>query len=98
MRVYYSAYAAKFLDKQPKDIAMFIRAAIHKLTYNPPQGDVSLLRNFTDNRKRLRLDKWRVIFKQDEETDNDVEVMSIINYIKPEEKSENKDDGDVTAE
>ena len=76
MLIKYSRDAVKFLDKQPKKTVARIREAISKLTLNPPEGDIIVMQGYTDNRKRLRIGSWRVIFKYD--TENHIEILLII--------------------
>ena len=53
-----------------------IRQAISKLTLNPPEGDIAPLQGYSDNRKRLRVGSWRIIFKYTIE--NQIEILLII--------------------
>ncbi len=76
MIVTYSRDAIKFLDKQTKKNVGRIRQAIAKLTLSPPEGDISPLQGYDDNRMRLRVGSWRVIFKYT--TDGQVEILMII--------------------
>jgi len=55
---------------------MRIRQAISKLTLNPPEGDISVMKGYSDNRKRLHIGSWRVIFKYT--TENQIEILLII--------------------
>jgi mRNA interferase RelE/StbE len=43
---------------------------------NPPEGDIAVMQGYSDNRKRLRVGSWRIIFKVTEE--NRVEILLII--------------------
>ena len=63
MQIKYSRDSIKFLEKQTKKSVDRIRDAIAKLTLNPPEGDIALLQGYADNRKRLRIGSWRIIFK-----------------------------------
>ena len=56
MEIQYSRQAEKFLKKQPADISLRIRTAIHKL----PRGDVKKLKGY--DKYRLRIGDYRVIF------------------------------------
>ena len=76
MQIKYSREAIKFLDKQTKRSVKRIREAIAKLTLNPPEGDIAALQGYSDNRKRLRVGAWRIIFKYTEE--GQVEILLII--------------------
>jgi mRNA interferase RelE/StbE len=72
----YSKDALKFLSKLDARSVSRIRAAIHGLTETPPIGDIKLMQGYTDNRKRLRVGSWRIIYKYGAE--NQVEVLFII--------------------
>lgn len=38
------------------------KKGIEGLTLKPPKGDIKTLQGFTDNRKRLRIGKYRIIY------------------------------------
>ena len=76
MEIRYSRDALKFLSKLDKRSIEKIREAITGLTINPPQGDIKLMKGFSDGRKRLRVGGWRVIYRIDSE--NKVEILFII--------------------
>jgi mRNA interferase RelE/StbE len=76
MIIKYSKDSLKFLSKLDKKSVDRIREAIAKLTLDPPEGDIKLMQGFPDNRKRLRVGSWRVIYKYGSE--NSVEILFII--------------------
>ena len=77
MKIKYSRDALKFLSKQTKDTVNRIRSNINeKLTKKPPEGDIAPLEGYKDGRKRLRVGRWRIIFKYTEE--DELEVLEII--------------------
>ena len=76
MIIKYSKDSLKFLSKLDKKSVDRIREAIAKLTLDPPEGDIKLMQGFSDNRKRLRVGSWRVIYKYGSE--NSVEILFII--------------------
>ena len=76
MNIRYSKSALKFLSKLDKKSIDRIRTAIKGLTCTPPDGDIKLMQGYDDNRKRLRVGSWRVIFRYDNE--NKVEILFII--------------------
>ncbi len=78
MIIRYSKDALKFLAKLDKKSVTRIREAINGLTLEPPVGDIKLMQGYTDNRKRLRVGSWRIIYKYGEE--RQVEILFII-YI-----------------
>lgn len=76
LQVKYSRDAIKFLEKQSKKTVERIREGIVKLTFDPPEGDIAVLQGYSDNRKRLRIGSWRVIFKYTK--DSEVHILLII--------------------
>lgn len=76
MRVIYTKEALKFLSKLDEYSVARIRNAIEGLKKKPPEGDIKRMQGFKDNRMRLRVGKWRVIFRT--EIDDFVEVLYII--------------------
>ena len=53
-----------------------IHTAIKGLTKKPPEGDIKKLEGYDDDRKRLRVGGWRIIFKID--SNNEIEILFII--------------------
>ena len=76
MLIKYSRDAIKFLEKQPKKSVERIRQAISKLTLTPPEGDISMLQGFSDDRMRLRVGSWRIIYRYTLE--EQIEILLII--------------------
>ena len=76
MEIRYSRDALKFLSKLDKRSVDRIREAIAGLTVNPPQGDIKLMKGFSDGRKRLRVGGFRVIYRIDSEYK--MEILFII--------------------
>ncbi|MBQ4353952.1 MAG: type II toxin-antitoxin system RelE/ParE family toxin [Clostridia bacterium] len=76
MVIRYTKDALKFLSRLDKKSVSRIREAIQGLTLSPPVGDIKLMQGYTDNRKRLRIGSWRVIYKYG--TDNELEILYII--------------------
>ena len=74
MRVKYSKDALKFLARLDQKSVARIRAAIHGLTRNPPEGDIKPLQGYSDHRRRLRVGGWRIVFKYG----NDGELMVLL--------------------
>lgn len=42
----------------------------------PPKGDIKTMQGYSDNRKRLRVGAWRIIYKYG--VDNEIEILLII--------------------
>ncbi len=76
MVIKYSKDSLKFLSKLDKKSVDRIRAAIQDLTLTPPKGDIKTMQGYTDNRKRLRVGSWRIIYKYGVE--NEIEILFII--------------------
>lgn len=77
MKIKYSKAALKFLAKLDAKSVARIRDAVRGLTQNPPVGDVKPMQGYNDNRKRLRVGEWRVIYKYGSE--GEIEVLCVIN-------------------
>lgn len=76
MEIIYSKEALKFLKKLDRKSVARIRAAIAGLTQNPPVGDIKPMEGYSDNRKRLRVGGWRVIYKYGSE--GKIEVLLVL--------------------
>jgi len=73
----YSKESLKFLARLDKKSVQRIRDAINGLTLSPPEGDIKLMQGYADERKRLRIGSWRVIYRYGIE--NEIEILFIIN-------------------
>ncbi|MBQ3125009.1 MAG: type II toxin-antitoxin system RelE/ParE family toxin [Clostridia bacterium] len=76
MIIRYSKKALKFLSKLDKKSIDRIREAVAGLTHTPPEGDIKPMQGYDDNRKRLRIGSWRIIFKNVDE--NNIEILYVI--------------------
>ena len=76
MIIKYSKSSLKFLAKLEKKSIKRIVDGIEKLTLTPPEGDIKPLQGDPENRMRLRIGTWRIIYKYD--TDNIPIVLQII--------------------
>ena len=76
MIIKYSRDALKFLSKLDKKSVARIRAAIQDLTLDPPKGDIKVMQGYSDDRKRLRVGSWRIIYKYG--VDNELTILFII--------------------
>ena len=76
MKVIYSRDALKFLAKKQKTIVQNIREAINGLTLSPPEGDIKVMKGYNDGRLRLRVGKYRVIYRYG--IDNELKILYII--------------------
>ena len=76
MVIKYSKDSLKFLSKLDSKSIDRIRTAIHGLTQTPPKGDIKAMQGYSDNRKRLRVGSWRVIYRYGVE--NEIEILFIL--------------------
>lgn len=76
MKIRYSKNALKFLSKLDKKSVERIRNAISGLTHTPPEGDIKVMQGYSDERKRLRVGSWRIIYKYDIESG--IQILLII--------------------
>lgn len=72
MVIRYSKASLKFLSKLDKKSVERIKAAISGLTLDPPVGDIKVMQGSNDERKRLRVGSWRIIYKYGAENELDV--------------------------
>lgn len=76
MKIKYSKDAVKFLSKLDQKSVNRIRTAVEGLTLTPPQGDIKPMQGYQDNRLRLRVGGWRIIFKYG--NDGVIEVLFVL--------------------
>ena len=76
MEIRYDKAALKFLKSLPQKLRMSIREAISGLTQKPPEGDIRPLQGYKDGRLRLRVGKYRVIYRYTQE--GKVEILVIM--------------------
>lgn len=76
MIVRFTKKAQRYYDNMSKSYQEKIMEGIKGLTKKPPEGDIKNLSGRNDGSKRLRIGKYRVIFKYI--TDNIVEVLLIL--------------------
>ena len=77
MEISYSKSAAKAINALDRPTKQRIRDAILGLTKTPPEGDIRPLQGYNDGRQRLRVGKYRVIFKFDLESE--IQILYIMN-------------------
>lgn len=76
MRIEYKKQAVKFLESLDRPTKQRIKSAIEGLTEQPPKGDIKPLQGYKDGRKRLRVGKYRIIYKY--ETDTEITILMIL--------------------
>lgn len=62
VQIEYSKKAAKYINALDRPTKQRIKIAIEGLTKNPPEGDIKLLKGYSDGTKRLRVGKYRIIY------------------------------------
>ena len=76
MRIEYKKQAVKFLESLDRPTKQRIKSAIEGLIEQPPKGDIKPLQGYKDGRKRLRVGKYRIIYKY--EPDGEITVLMIL--------------------
>ncbi len=76
MQIRYSKSAVKVINGLDKPTKLRIKNGIEGLTKTPPEGDIKLMQGYSDNRYRLRIGKYRIIYKYTAE--NQVTVLNIL--------------------
>ena len=76
MEIRYAKAAAKYVESLDREAKRRILTGIIGLTQNPPVGDIKALKEYSDGRLRLRVGKYRVVYRYDR--DGGIEVLQII--------------------
>ena len=76
MEIRYSKAAVKAINTMEKATKARIHAGILGLTQKPPVGDIKPLQGYHDGRQRLRVGKYRIIYKYGLEME--LEILHII--------------------
>ena len=76
MEIQYEKAAVKYLKGFQKPQRDLILDAIEKLTHKPAEGDIKKMSGYKDGRYRLRVGKYRIIYKY--LTNNEIEVLCIM--------------------
>jgi len=63
MEIEYSHISVKFIESLDKNIKRNIKSRIEKLTEIPPKYDIKLMQGYSDGRFRLRVGKYRIVYK-----------------------------------
>ncbi len=90
MVIKYSKDSLKFLSKLDKKSVARIRAAIQDLTLTPPKGDIKVMQGYNDDRKRLRVGSWRIIYKYG--VDNEIDILNFYCVENETTKEDETDD------
>lgn len=76
MKIKYEKAAVKYLKGLQPSQRNLILSAIEKLTHHPAEGDIKPMSGYKDGRYRLRVGKYRVIYKYLSEYD--LEILCIM--------------------
>ncbi len=63
MKIIYDKSAKKFIETHEASIKHRIKNGIEGLTKKPLQGDIKTMQGYNDNRQRLRVGKYRIIYR-----------------------------------
>jgi len=77
MEIRYAKAAAKYLESLDRETKRRILTGIIGLTQNPPVGDIKALKEYSDGRLRLRVGKYRIVYRYGRE--GGIEILQIIN-------------------
>ena len=72
MEIRYAKAAAKYLESLDRET----KRGIMGLTQNPPVGDIQTLKEYSDGRLRLRVGKYRVVYRYDR--DGAIEILQVL--------------------
>ena len=76
LEIQYEKSAVKYLKALQKPQRNLILNAIEKLTHKPAEGDIKKMSGYKDGRYRLRVGKYRIIYKY--LSDNELEILYIM--------------------
>lgn len=76
MEIRYDKKAKKFIEAQDRPTKQRIKNGITGLTVKPPQGDIKTMQGYSDGRLRLRIGKYRIIYRYT--SDNNIEILHIM--------------------
>lgn len=76
MKIKYEKSAIKYLKSLQPSQRSLILAAVEKLTHHPAEGDIKPMSGYKDGRYRLRVGKYRVIYKYLNEYD--IEILCVM--------------------
>ena len=63
MEIRYAKSAVKALESLDRPTKARIRAGIYGLTQKPPLGDIKAMQGYHDGRFRLRVGKYRIVYR-----------------------------------
>lgn len=75
-QIIYTKSARKKIEKYDRPTKQRIRIGIEKLLNDPPEGDIKVMEGYTDGRCRLRIGKYRIIYRFD--NDGTIQILYIL--------------------
>ena len=76
MEIRYARSAAKSLESLDKPTKQRIRKGIQGLTQKPPEGDIKTMQGYSDGRLRLRVGKYRIVYRYG--TEGHLEILHVM--------------------
>lgn len=76
MEIRFDKRAKKFIETQDSSTKQRLRKGIEGLAQKPPVGDIKTLQGYSDGRLRLRVGKFRIIFRYT--SDGQIEILQIM--------------------
>ena len=76
MEIRYSKSAQKAIESYDRPTKQRIKAGIEGLTEKLPEDDIKQMQGYTDGRQRLRVGKYRIVYRYD--LDGKVEILLIM--------------------
>ena len=76
MKIEYSNKSVKQLYKLDAATKRRVRAGIDGIMETPPKGDIKAMQSYSDGTRRLRIGKYRIIYKL--MVEKDTEILYII--------------------
>ena len=76
MKIRYEKSAIKYLKGLQRPQRELILQAIEKLAHHPAEGDIKPMNGYKDGRYRLRVGKYRVIYKYIDEYD--IQILCVM--------------------
>ena len=76
MKIRYEKSAVKYLKSLQPSQRNLILTAVEKLTHHPAEGDIKPMSGYKDGRYRLRVGKYRIIYKYLNEYD--IEILCVM--------------------
>ena len=76
MEIRFDKKAKKFIEAQDKGTKQRLRKGIEGLALKPPVGDIKTMQGYSDGRFRLRIGKYRIIYRYI--SDGQIEILHIM--------------------